>query len=55
MENLPALSVYKSYFCEVAEGDTVDLEQMSVRLTNMGYRRQGQVELPGDFSIRGEF
>ncbi|HBI61059.1 MAG TPA: transcription-repair coupling factor, partial [Lachnospiraceae bacterium] len=53
MENLPALSVYKSYFCEVAEGDTVDLEQMSVRLTNMGYRRQGQVELPGDFSIRG--
>lgn len=53
MENLPALSVYEKAFCEVAEGDTVDLEQMSVHLCDMGYRRQEQVEAPGDFSIRG--
>lgn len=53
MENLPALSVYEKFLRGVAEGDTIDLEQMSIQLTNMGYRRQGQVEMPGDFSIRG--
>jgi len=53
MENLPALSVYEKFLSKVAEGDTLDLEQMSIQLTNMGYHRQSQVEVPGDFSIRG--
>lgn len=53
MEHLPALSIYQRAVCQVAEGDTVDLEQMSIHLTDMGYQRQGQVESPGDFSIRG--
>ena len=53
MENLPALSVYEKFLSEVAEGDTLDLEKISIQLTNMGYRRQSQVEIPGDFSIRG--
>lgn len=53
MENLPALSVYEKFLSEVEEGDTLDLEKISIQLTNMGYRRQSQVEIPGDFSIRG--
>lgn len=53
MEHLPALSIYQRAVCEVTEGETMDLEQMSVHLTDMGYQRQNQVESPGDFSIRG--
>ena len=53
MEHLPALSIYQRAICEVAEGESMDLEQMSVHLTDMGYQRQSQVEAPGDFSIRG--
>lgn len=53
MEHLPALSIYQRAICKVAEGEIMDLGQMSVHLTDMGYQRQSQVETPGDFSIRG--
>ncbi len=53
MEFLLELSVYERAVVRVAEGDTVDLEKLSRQLTDMGYCRQGQVEVPGDYSIRG--
>ncbi len=53
MEHLPSISTYQRSICEVKEGDILDLEQMSSHLTNMGYKRQNQVESPGDYSIRG--
>ncbi len=53
MEHLPELSIYQDASCRIAEGDVLDLEKMSIRLTDMGYQREAQVEAPGDFSIRG--
>lgn len=53
MEHLPSISIYQRSVCEVKEGELLDLEQMSSHLVNMGYKRQNQVEAPGDFSIRG--
>lgn len=53
MEYLPELSIYERAVFRVAEGDMVDLEKLSSHLTNIGYQRQGQVEAPGEYSIRG--
>lgn len=53
MELLPSLTGYQKAVSVISEGETVDLEQLSIHLTDMGYKRQGQVEVPGDFSIRG--
>lgn len=53
MEFLPSLSIYQRAVTYIQEGDMIDLEELSVHLTDMGYQRQSQVELPGDFSVRG--
>lgn len=53
MEFLPSLSIYRDAIQRIAESDIVDLEKLSIRMVDMGYRRQGQVETPGEFSIRG--
>ncbi len=53
MEFLPSLSVYQNAVTSLAEGDIVDLGKLSVHLADMGYQRQNQVEMPGDFSVRG--
>lgn len=53
MEMLPALSIYERAKCRLEEAEEVDLTSLSHRLTDMGYIRQGQVEAPGEFCIRG--
>lgn len=53
MEHLFDLSVYQRAMQFVTEGDTMDLENFIVRMIDMGYKRQSQVENPGDFSVRG--
>lgn len=53
MEKLPEFTTYQRAVTKVTEGAVVDLEQMSIHLTDMGYQRQTQVSAPGDFSIRG--
>lgn len=53
MEFVLAMSVYEKAKRKLAEGDILDLEEFASRLTEMGYHRQGQVDLPGDFSVRG--
>lgn len=53
MELVQSLSVYKNARRMLKEGDIVDLEQFSRKLTDMGYDRCSQVDMPGEFSIRG--
>lgn len=53
MEFVLAMSVYEKAKRRLAEGDILDLEEFASGLTEMGYHRQGQVDLPGDFSVRG--
>lgn len=53
MEYSLSASVYKQSMCTVAEADMIDLGQMSEQLVKMGYQRQAQVEVPGDYSVRG--
>lgn len=37
----------------IGSGSILEMEAMKLRLVQMGYERTGQVELPGQFSIRG--
>lgn len=53
MEYVQSLSVYRDARRWISEGDTIDIELLSRDLTDMGYERQGQVNMPGEFSIRG--
>ncbi len=53
MELVQSLSVYKNARRWLKEGDVVDLEEFARSLTDMGYDRRSQVDMPGEFSIRG--
>lgn len=37
----------------LAEGDTLDIEELKAHMTYLGYERMGQVETPGQYAIRG--
>lgn len=47
MEKLKALTM------TIGTGSILEMEAMKLRLVQMGYERTGQVELPGQFSVRG--
>lgn len=53
MEYVQSLSVYKKSCRRLEEGGQVDLEELTRSLADMGYERQGQVDAPGEYSIRG--
>ncbi len=53
MELVQSLSVYQKARQSIREGDVIDLEKLCGRLTDMGYDRRSQVDMPGEFSIRG--
>lgn len=53
MEFVLSQKIYEQAKQQVAEGETYDLETLCKNLVNMGYVRQAQVEMPGDFSVRG--
>lgn len=53
MEYVQSLSVYKKSCRRLEEGGQVDLEELTRSLADMGYERQGQVDGPGEYSIRG--
>ena len=53
MEFVLSQKIYEQAKQQVAEGETYDLENLCKNLVNMGYVRQAQVEMPGDFSVRG--
>ena len=53
MDFLPSLEIIKKKRLSVSPGDTVDMTVLRTALVSLGYERTGQVEMPGEFSIRG--
>ena len=53
MDALVPLEALKSQIIRLYEGAVFDTEQLIRRLVNMGFERTGQVEGPGQFSVRG--
>ncbi|MBE5040443.1 transcription-repair coupling factor [Ructibacterium gallinarum] len=47
------VSVYREKAFQLSEGDEADLQELAVRLTELGYHREDMVEGPGQFSVRG--
>ncbi len=53
MDMLPPLEEWAGHAVRIQCGDSIDLEEWKGLLSAMGYERMGQVEMPGQFSIRG--
>lgn len=53
MDPLLPMEKLKSLTMTIGTGSILEMEAMTLRLVRMGYERTGQVELPGQFSIRG--
>ena len=53
MDMLPALSEWASRALYARCGDPLDLEEWKSALSGLGYERMGQVEMPGQYSVRG--
>ncbi|MCH5251430.1 MAG: transcription-repair coupling factor [Lachnospiraceae bacterium] len=53
MDYCMPFSAYEENKITLAGGDTVDLEDIRRRLSDMGYENTAQVEREGEFSIRG--
>lgn len=53
IDRLLPLTYIKENKIEISDTDTVDLTELTKRLTALGYERQGQVEHPGEFAVRG--
>ena len=53
MDPLLPLEVLKKYVMTIGVGSVLETEAMKLRLVQMGYERVGQVEMPGQFAIRG--
>lgn len=52
-DTLSAIDVYRENMFTVSLGDTIDIEEFKRKMPVMGYMREGQVELPGQYAIRG--
>ncbi len=53
MDMLPPLELWSGRSARARCGDVIDLEEWKRALAGMGYERMGQVEMPGQFSVRG--
>lgn len=53
MDNLRDISKIKESIIEIGAFDTVDVDELTKKLVKMGYVRQSQVEVAGQFAIRG--
>lgn len=53
MDFLESLEKIKEQLIHYESDSTVDIEQMKNQLVALGYERVGQVEMPGQFSVRG--
>ncbi|MDO5538952.1 MAG: transcription-repair coupling factor [Eubacteriales bacterium] len=53
MERVLPLSVMREHVLEFDQTSEMDLQKLSVQLTEMGYEKTTQVESPGQFAIRG--
>lgn len=53
MDFLESLEKIKEQLIHYESNSTVDIEQLKNQLVALGYERVGQVEMPGQFSVRG--
>ncbi len=53
MDKILPLSFLEKRVITVEEGGTLDLTRLQSELVHLGYERQGQVEGPGEFAVRG--
>lgn len=53
MDFLESLEKIKNQLIHYQNDSAVDMDELKDRLVEMGYERVGQVEMPGQFSIRG--
>ena len=53
MDFLMPLEKIKSSLLHFKSDSVIDLDQLKADLVDLGYERVGQVELPGQFSVRG--
>ena len=53
MDFLESLESIRSQLIHYESDSTVNLDELKERLVMLGYERTGQVEMPGQFSIRG--
>lgn len=53
MDFLESLGKIKEQLIHYESDSTVDIEQLKNQLVALGYERVGQVEMPGQFSVRG--
>ncbi len=53
MAPLLPMETLKKYVMTIGVGSVLETEAVKIRLVQMGYERVGQVEMPGQFAIRG--
>ena len=53
LDRLVPLEIWKEKVIRIQNDSEIDLEQMKKRLVELGYEWTAQVEVPGQFSIRG--
>ena len=53
MDPLLPLETLRSFVMNIGVGSILETEAVKLRLVHMGYERVGQVEMPGQFAIRG--
>jgi len=53
MDRLLPLTMMKDRIIKVRMDSTIQLPKLSAELVHLGYERQGQVENPGEFAVRG--
>ena len=53
MDPLLPMEKLKKYVMTIGVGSVLETEAVKIRLVQMGYERVGQVEMPGQFAVRG--
>ena len=53
MEYLLPVRVLRKQFLRISSGGTIDLQELTERLSAIGYERCGEVEASGQFAVRG--
>ncbi|MBE5950815.1 MAG: transcription-repair coupling factor [Lachnospiraceae bacterium] len=53
IDRLRPLAEIQKQIISLAVGDVIEIDELLKKLVALGYERQGQVEIPGEFAVRG--
>lgn len=53
LDRIPPLSSISKEILHISETDTIEADELAAQLAALGYERQGQVSIPGEFAVRG--